>query len=69
MREERPNLVRSTGIAMAELGTLNGSGKLVTKRTWILRVLLSPLSSFIIVSLFSSVASEGVTLMAGSGGG
>jgi len=48
-REERPNLVRSTGIAMAELGTLNGSGKLVTKRTWILRVLLSPLSSFIIV--------------------
>lgn len=51
-REERPNLVRSTGIAMAELGTLNGSGKLVTKRTWILRVLLSPLSSSFIIVFF-----------------
>lgn len=57
-RDDRPNRVRSTGIAMAVDGTMNGAFNFVTNRTWILLALPSPLSSFIFIFVSSYALSS-----------
>jgi len=52
-RDDRPNRVRSAGIAMAVDGTMNGAFNFVTNRTWILLALPSPFSSFIFIFVSS----------------